>query len=95
MTRLRMTAVGLALSLAAVLATPATAAPAGLGALDTGGYTKLAVETVNWRPYRHCHWRRGDRWCHGGRSYYRDRGPSINLYFGSGRRGRHHRRSRW
>jgi hypothetical protein len=95
MTPLRTLAAGIALAVAGLMAAPASAAPAGLAAFDSAGLTKTATETVNWRPYRHCHWRRGDRWCHGGRAYYRGRGPGINLYIGPSRRGRHNRRNRW
>ena len=46
---------------------------------------KVDLQTVHYRPYRHCHRRWGRRWCHGGYSY----GPSINFYFGRGHRHRH------
>lgn len=39
-----------------------------------------AVDQIDWRPYRHCHGRRWDRYCHGGR-----------IFFGRER----HRRHRW
>ena len=94
MTSLRMMAAGIAFAVAGLMAAPASAAPIGSAAFDGAGLTKTAAEKVNWRPYRHCHWRRGDRWCHGGRGY-RSRGPGINLYIGPSRRGRHNRRNRW
>jgi hypothetical protein len=85
MTRLAMLAAGLAMGLA-VLATPAAAAPAGLGSLQNG-VSKLDPEKVHWRRYRHCH-----RWgCHGRRYYRGWGGPGIRLYFGTGRRGWGHR----
>jgi hypothetical protein len=85
------TAAVAALCVGGALATPATAAPAGL--THTKGYTTNArVERVDWRPYRHCHRRYGRRWCHGGRRYNRWGGPGINIYIGSG--GRKHDRRR-
>jgi len=48
--------------------------------LDSSGLAQ-----VHWRGYRHCHWRHGDRWCHGGGHW---RGSGIYLDLG-GRR--HHR----
>ena len=81
-----------ALCIGGALATPASAAPAGLS--HTKGYTtSTAVEKVNWRPYRHCHRRYGRRRCHGGRRYNRwGGGPGVNIYLGTG--GKHHRRHR-
>jgi hypothetical protein len=40
------------------------------------------LDLVHYRGYRHCHWRSGHRWCHGG-------GPSVILRFGD--KHRHHR----
>lgn len=66
------------------------------------------LQKVDWRGYRHCHWRHGRRWCHGG--YRRGWGPGVSLYFGprwgwggrrhwhrgwGGRRHWHHRHRRW
>jgi hypothetical protein len=51
------------------------------------------VETVHWRSWRHCHWRNGERFCHGGRrdGLYRGDGPGIYLNFGNRRHhGPHH-----
>lgn len=93
MTTLRMMAAGIAFAMAGLMAVPASAAPIGLAAFDAEGLTKTTAEKVHWRPYRHCHWRRGERWCHGGRGY-RNRGPGINLYIGPSRRGQHNRRHR-
>jgi hypothetical protein len=52
------------------------------------------VQQIHWRSYRHCHWRYGRRYCHGG---YR---PGVRLYYGPSyhrnhryhRYHRHHRR---
>jgi len=44
-----------------------------------------ALEQVHWRPYRHCHWRWGRRYCHG--AYHR---PGVRLFYGP-RHHRHHR----
>jgi len=91
---LKILAAGIAMGLASLLAPPASAAPAGLGALDSAGLAKVATEKVHSRGFRHCHWRDGDRWCHG-RRYYRGRGPGINLYIGPGRRSWRQRRGSW
>jgi hypothetical protein len=52
------------------LAAPASAAPLAAGALAaaTQSSTGLIAE-VHYRPYRHCHWRYGRRWCHGPHYY--------------------------
>jgi hypothetical protein len=70
---------------ALVMATPSQASPLGAAtSLKIEG--TAAAQPVHWRGYRHCHWRMGDRWCHGGR-YYRSRGPGVRLYIGPSRRG--------
>lgn len=49
------------------------------------------VENIHWRGWRHCHWRHGDRFCHGGRRWGRDfDGPGIYLNFGDRHGHRHH-----
>jgi hypothetical protein len=56
---------------------------------------QTGLQQVHWRPYRHCHWRWGRRYCHGG---YR---PRVGLYFGPGyyygyrHHHRHFRHHRW
>ena len=88
-----MMAAGTALALAGLLAMPASAAPAGMAGLNSAVATQPAAEKVHWRPYRHCHWRRGFRRCHGGVAYYGGYGPGVQLYIGPSRRGhRQHRR---
>ncbi len=79
---LSLSAIAIAL---AVLATPASAAPAsGLKGIDAGTSTSLAEQV-----YYRCWWRYGHRHC----SWFGERysyGPSIDLRFG----GRHHRHYR-
>jgi hypothetical protein len=59
------------------------------------------LQKVDWRGYRHCHWRNGRRWCHGGygyrRGYYGYRRPGVSLYIGPrwGWGRRHWRYRRW
>ena len=73
-----------ALSFAGLMASPASAAPSGLGTLKEATATVDSSATkVHWRRYRHCHWRHGHRRCHG-RSHYRSYGlPGVGIYFGS------------
>jgi hypothetical protein len=72
----------------AVLATPASAAPAsGMQGLETGTNSSLTEQVA----YRRCWWHRGHRHCRWVRGYRY--GPSINLYFGRDRH-RHHRHHR-
>jgi hypothetical protein len=83
-----------ALSFAGLMASPASAAPSGLGTLKGATTIDSSATKVHWRRYRHCHWRHGRRHCHG-RRHYRSYGwgPSFGIYFGSGKRHhRHHRR---
>jgi hypothetical protein len=76
----------------------AGAAPLGNTTVNTE-HTQL--QKVHYRNYRHCHWRNGRRWCHGGyrRGYRGNYGPGISLYIGPrwGWGRRHHRRHwrRW
>ena len=83
------------IGMASALFAPAQAAPtSGLAGTkaDTG------VANVNYRPYRHCHWRHGRRWCHGphygyGYDYYGyGYSPGIYLRFGHGHRHGHRHR---
>jgi hypothetical protein len=77
----------LALALAAATAgfsAPASAAPA-VPALGTElTTTTLGAENIDWRPYRHCHGPRWNRWCHGGRRWHRrhhrHRGVRVYVY---------------
>lgn len=81
-----------ALSLGAVMASPAAAAPLGAGTMQAATPAGSVAEKVHWRPYRHCHRRHGRRYCHGGRSYRRyDVFPSVGIYIGP-KKHRHHRR---
>ena len=51
------------------------------------GEVSGSVQSVDWRPYRHCHWYHGRRWCHGGKGYWR---PGWGWGWGWGHR-HHHR----
>jgi hypothetical protein len=89
----RMKATLIVIGLAAiVMAAPSHSSPLG-AAKSLKIDTPAASQPVHWRGYRHCHWRMGDRWCHG-RRYYRS-GPGINLYIGPSRRGWRHRGRHW
>jgi hypothetical protein len=87
-------ALALALSFGSTLLSP-TADAAVVPALP--GYDKAAADSpaidVHYRNYRHCHWRYGERWCHGHRRHLGiyGGGPSIYLNFGH----RHHNRHHW
>jgi len=84
-----------ALGFAGLMASPASAAPSGLGTLKGATAFDSSATKVHWRRYRHCHRRYGRRRCHGGRrgDYYDYGWPSFGIYFGTGHRHhRHHRR---
>lgn len=91
-----------ALSVAPLMASPASATPTALGSVKAaraGGAS--ATTPVHWRRYRHCHWRHGRRVCHGRRHhrrYYYDGWyglPGVGIYFGGRRHHhRHHHRGR-
>ncbi|MBX9861976.1 MAG: hypothetical protein K2Y42_04420 [Hyphomicrobium sp.] len=71
----------------------ANAAP--VGPVQNAVTTERAnLQSVDYRPYRHCHRARsGKKWCHGGaqRRYgYYGYGPGVNLYIGRGYRHHHH-----
>lgn len=84
-----------ALGALSVLTSSADAAPLTAGRSAVAP-TSSAVDSVHYRDWRHCHWRHGERWCHGGYDRGYDRGGGIVLRFGSGHRrnwdGGHHRR---
>lgn len=76
-------------------------------AVDPGVSGTTGVEKVHYRPYRHCHWFRGYRRCHGGQysygydPYYSSYdypyysygySPGFSLFLGGGRHHRGHRR---
>lgn len=70
--------------------TAANAGPVVAGFAKSTVVDRAELQQVHYRPYRHCHWRWGRRYCHGG---YR---PGVGLYFGPGYRHRyHHRHHRW
>lgn len=50
------------------------------------------VMPVHARPYRHCHWRNGRKWCHGPHYYRGYYGPGVTLYFGKKPRYYKHRK---
>lgn len=76
--------------LLAAAATGASAAPLS-SAPNIAGQSS-GVETVHMRGWRHCHWRDGERFCHGGRRHglYRNDAPGIYLNFGNRRHHGHH-----
>lgn len=69
------------------LSGPAAAVTVGTGAMAAKSEAAGAVETVDLRTYRHCHWRDGVRYCHGPHVLVT---PGLNLYFGPGIRLHHH-----
>jgi hypothetical protein len=86
-------------ALTGAFVTSASAAP--LGGMSKGTADTAQVQTIDYRGYRHCHWRNGHKWCHdGSSSYYRPYrygyygyAPGIYLNFGFGKWGhRHHHR---
>lgn len=82
--------------LAAALAAASLSFGGSAGASPVGAIGKAVstdhvnLQQVDWRPYRHCHWRHGRRWCHGGRRHSGYYGPGVSLYFGRGWGHRHH-----
>lgn len=81
-----------AMGCAGLMASPASAAPAGFGVLKSAAAADTSAMNVHWRRHRHCHRRHGRRHCHG-RRHYRSYGwPGVSLYFGT--RHRHHRHHR-
>jgi hypothetical protein len=85
---------------AAALSFGVSANAAPFGGAKPAGLEQTQLQKVDYRGYRHCHWRNGRRWCHGGyrRGYW---GPGVSLYFGprwgSGRRywGHRHYGGHW
>ena len=78
----------------ACLASMGSAQSAPLGAFHSAvnfGMTNGGTQNVHYRETRRCHWRDGERRCHGGdsNSYYDYDGGGIVLNLG--RRHRHHR----
>lgn len=72
----------------------AVAAPTGATAAPISTAPRLDVPggamNVHWRGWRHCHWRYGERYCHGGRRWNRGwDGPGIYLNFGKRHHGHH------
>lgn len=91
----RIFTIAAVMSFAGLMASPASAAPSGLGVLRAATAPDTSATKVHWRRYRHCHRRHGRRYCHGRRHRYYDYygWPGISLYFG-GRRHHHHRHHR-
>jgi hypothetical protein len=91
--KVKATILAAALAAASLLASPASAAP--VGPIQKGLATeRMNLQTVDYRPYRHCHRNKwGRKWCHGGKhrrhGYYRS-GPSFGVYIGRGHRHHHH-----
>ena len=73
---------------------PAMATAAPLSTAPAIGNEASNVSNVHWRSWRHCHWRHGERFCHGGRRHWDNGGPGINLYIGGKRRHHHDRHDR-
>lgn len=69
-----------------IAAAPASALPKGPVSSETGAAS--IVDNVHWRGWRHCHWRHGERFCHGGRRWGWG-GPGVTIDIAPGRR--HHR----
>lgn len=82
----KMIVLAAALGSALLFGGTAQAAPIGnvTGAAESAG---SPVSQIDYRGYRHCHWRYGRRWCHGGHGYRGYGGPGINLYIGPRYRG--------
>ena len=82
---MKLTSVYLASVFAAVAVggSAAQAIPLVPQSIERAAETPGAVDKVHWRSYRHCRWRNGERWCHGGnarrRGYY---SPGVSLYIG-------------
>jgi hypothetical protein len=78
------------LSAAALLAAGLFAIPGAANATSLPDIASLsqpqsgASEHVDWRPFRHCHGRRWDRNCHGGKFFF---GGDNNRGTGRDRRG--------
>lgn len=97
--KLKATILAAALAVASLqLASPVSAAP--VGPIQKGLTTERTnLQTVDYRPYRHCHRNKwGRKWCHGGKhrrhGYYGSR-PGFGVYIGRGHRHHgHHRRWR-
>lgn len=65
----------------AFLVSSAQAAPVG-NVATVGQTAGSQVENVDYRGYRHCHWRNGRKLCHGARGYRYRSGPSFGIYIG-------------
>lgn len=96
MRRLTLGMIAGAALLALGMAAPASAAP--LGAATAAAVQPAAtngIEKVHYRRYRHCHYRYGKRWCHGGKRYYNGYySPGVNIYIGPKYKHRKYRKYR-
>src|SRR5262245_58454685 len=78
-----------------VITVPAGAVPISGGVLKDVAAADRQIDAVHYRDWRHCHWRRGYRYCHGGDDY--DYGyddyygyPSYSVFRFGHRHHRHH-----
>lgn len=75
----------------ALMALGMTSAIAGpLPTSATKPHVNGISQEVHYRDFRHCHWRHGHRWCHGGYRYYNDYGYSPGIVLRFGHFGHHH-----
>lgn len=61
-----------------VASTQASAVSVGAAVGSAKAESTSGVEQVHLRSYRHCHWKYGDRWCHG--PHYGV--PRVRIYIG-------------
>lgn len=73
-----------------VASQPANALPKAPMGVGTAA-EESAVQPVHYRGWRHCHWRNGNRYCHGGRRSGYWGGPRFSIDIGPGWGRRHHR----
>ena len=71
---------GAAALLAMMITVPASAAPISGGMLKDVTAADRQIDAVHYRDWRHCHWRGGYRYCHGGYDY--DYGYDYPYYYG-------------
>src|SRR5262245_32578228 len=98
-TRSQLCSFGAAVLLATMITVPAGAAPIG-GLKQDVTAADRQIDAVHYRDWRHCHWRQGYRYCHGGYvrpyrdyDYYYDDYPYYYGYpgfYGYGFRFGHH-----
>lgn len=90
-----LAAVAAGVLMALGLSAPASAAPMVPAAAVATDVAQSGVTPVHYRPYRHCHGPRWNRWCHGPHynNYY---SPGVSIYIGPRYKWRkHHRHHRF